>query len=122
MSIIQENASKKKVEEVKTILAAVQKKEKQITHTPYRHPNYNCHFDQRRDQNKHSQKNYVDRRKDQHAKQQLKRLIPQNNLRASIKVDLGWNTADTMRQFSLGFYNSYRLISSSVTITKRKRY
>ena len=58
---IQENASKNQIKEVKTVLAAVQKKEKQTTHTPYKHPNYNHHFDQRRDQNKHLQKNYVDR-------------------------------------------------------------
>ena len=60
------------MEEVKGVLTAVQKKEKQTTHTPYRNRNYNRQFDQRQDQNKHSQKNYVDRRKDQHAKQQLK--------------------------------------------------
>ena len=69
---IQENASKNQIEEVKTVLAAIQKKEKQTTHTPYRHPNYNHHFHQRQDQNKHSHKNYVNRRKDQYAKQQLK--------------------------------------------------
>ena len=62
-SIIQENASKNQIEEVKTVLASIQKKEEQTTPTPYRHPNYNRHFDQRKDQNKHSQKNYVDRRK-----------------------------------------------------------
>ena len=105
---------------MKTILAAVQKKEKQRTHTPYIHPNYNRLFDQRQDQNKHAQKNYVDRQKEQHAKQQLKRLVPQNDLRTLIKVDLGWTTADMMRQFSLGIRNLYRLISSSVAITKRK--
>ena len=58
---IEENASKNQIEEVKTVLVAIQKKEKQTTHTPYRHTNYNHHFDQQPDQNKHSQKNYVDR-------------------------------------------------------------
>ena len=33
------------VEEVKEVLAAVKKEEKKTTHTPYRHPNYNLHFD-----------------------------------------------------------------------------
>ena len=105
---------------MKTVVTAVQKKEKQTTHTPYRNRNCNHHFEQGQDQNKHSQKDYVDRRKDQHAKQQLKRHVPQNDLRAPIKVDMGWTTTDTMRQFSLGICNSYHLISSSVTITKRK--
>ena len=105
---------------MKTVLGAIQKNEKQTTYTPYRHPNYNRHFDQRQDQNKHSQKNYVDKQKDQHAKQQLKRLVPQNDLRDLIKVDMGWTTADTMQQFSLGIRNSYRLISSSVAITKKQ--
>ena len=41
---IEENASKNQIEEVKTVLFVVQKKEKQTTHTPYRHPNYNHHF------------------------------------------------------------------------------
>ena len=72
------------------------KKEKQTTHTPYRHPNYNHHFDQRQDQNKHSQKNYVDRQKDQHTKQQLKQPVPQNDLRAPIKLNMGWTIAETM--------------------------
>ena len=45
-STIQENASKNQIEEVKTVLAVVQKKEEQTTPTPYRHPNYNRHFDQ----------------------------------------------------------------------------
>ena len=44
---IQENAPKNQIEEVKKALAAVQKKEEQTTPTPYRHPNYNRHFDQR---------------------------------------------------------------------------
>ena len=57
---MQENASKNQIEEVKTVLAAVQKKEEQTTPTPYRHPNYNRHFDQRQDQNEYSQKTYVD--------------------------------------------------------------
>ena len=51
---IQENASKNQIEEVKTVLAAVQKNEEQTTPTPYRHPNYNCHFDQRQGQNEYS--------------------------------------------------------------------
>ena len=50
---IRENASKNKFEELNTILTAVQKKEKQTTHTPYWNPNYNHHFNQRQDQNKH---------------------------------------------------------------------
>ena len=57
---IQENAPKNQIEEVKTVLAAVQKKEEQTTPRPYRHPNYNHHFDQRQGQNEYSQKTYVD--------------------------------------------------------------
>ena len=57
---IQENAPKNQIEEVKTVLDAVQKKEEQTTPTPYRHPNYNRHFDQRQGQNEYSQKTYVD--------------------------------------------------------------
>ena len=34
------------VEEVKAVLAIVQKEEKKTTYTPYTHPNYNRHFDQ----------------------------------------------------------------------------
>ena len=33
------------VEEVKEVLTAVKKEEKQTTHTPYRHPNYSRHFE-----------------------------------------------------------------------------
>ena len=44
---IQEDMSRNQVKEVKAYLAIVQKKEKQTTHMPYRHPNYNHHFDQR---------------------------------------------------------------------------
>ena len=44
---IQEYASINQVEEVKEILVAVENEEKQTTHMPYRHPNYNRHFDQR---------------------------------------------------------------------------
>ena len=107
-------ASQIQVEEVKLVPAAVQKKEKQTTHMPYRHPNYNCHFDQRQGQNKHLQKSYVDKQTIRHTKEQLRRPISQNNLRGPIKIDLGWTTTDTMRQFSWGIRNSYRLISSSV--------
>ena len=84
------------IEEVKTVLVTVQRKEEQTKPIPYRHPNYNRHFDQRQDQNKHSQNTYVDKRKDQHAKQQLKRPVPQNELRDPIKVYLGWTTKYTM--------------------------
>ena len=60
---IQENASKIQIEEVMIVLATVRKKEEQTTPTPYRHPNYNHHFDQRQGQNEYSQKTYVDLRK-----------------------------------------------------------
>ena len=113
-STIQENASKNQIKEVKIVLAAVQKKEEQTTPTPYRHPNYNLHFDQLEGQNEYSQKTYVDMRKYQHTKQQLRRILPQKGLRALIKIDLGWTTADTMQQFSQGICNLYWLISSNV--------
>ena len=57
---------------MKTVLAIVQKKEEQTTPTPYIHPNYNRHFDQRQGQNEYSQKTYVDLRKYRHTKQQLR--------------------------------------------------
>ena len=60
---IQENAPKNQIEEVKTVLAIVQKKEEQTTPTTYRHPNYNHHFDQRQGQNEYSQKTYVEMKK-----------------------------------------------------------
>ena len=121
-STIQENASKNQIEEVKTVLTVVQKKEVQTTPTPYRHPNYNRHFDQRQGQNEYSQKTYVDMRKYRHTKQQLRRIVPQKSLKAPIKIDLGWTTSDTMRQFSWGIRNSYQLISSKVTNTKGKEF
>ena len=80
-----------------TFLVAVQKKEEQTTPTPYRHPNYNHHFDQRQGQNEHSQKTYVDMRKYRHTKQQLRRILTQKDLRALIKIDLGWTTANMMQ-------------------------
>ena len=54
------------------IQAAVKKEEKQTTHMPHRHPNYNRHFDQRQGQNEYSWKTYVDMRKYGHTKQQLR--------------------------------------------------
>ena len=48
------------IEEVKTVLVTVQRKEEQTKPIPYRHPNYNRHFDQRQGQNEYSQKTYVD--------------------------------------------------------------
>ena len=102
------------VEEVKAVLAAVKKEEKQTTHMPYKHPNYNRHFDQWQGQNKHLQKSYVDKQIVRHTKQQLRWPISQNNLIGLIKIDLGWTTTHTLRQFFWGICNSYRLISSSV--------
>ena len=58
-------------------------------------------------------------RKYQHTKQKLRRIVPQNDLRTPIKIDLGWTIADTMRQFSWGIRNSYQLISSNVANTKK---
>ena len=84
------------VEEVKAVPAAVQKEEKQTTHMPYINSNYNRHFDQRRGQNEHSQKSFIDKQTVRHTKQQLRRPISQNNLRGPIKIDLGWTTTDTM--------------------------
>ena len=57
---------------MKKVLIAIQKKEEQTTPTPYRHPNYNHHFDQRQGQNEYSRKTYVDMRKYQQTKQQLR--------------------------------------------------
>ena len=39
-------------------------------------------------------------------KQQTKRPIPQNDQIASIKIDLGWTTSETMRQFYWGIRNT----------------
>ena len=90
---------------MKAVLAAFQKEEKQTTHAPYRHPNYNRHFDQRQGKNEHSQKSYVDNKIVRHTKQRLRQPISQNDLRGPIKIDLGWTTADTMQQFSWGIRN-----------------
>ena len=84
------------VEEVKAVLDVVKKEEKQTTHMPYIHPNYNSQFDQRQGQNEHSQKSYVDKQTVRHTKQQLRQPVSQNNLRGPIKIDLGWTTSDTM--------------------------
>ena len=81
---------------MKTILVVVQNKEEQTTPTPYRHPNYNHPFDQLQGQNEYSQNTYVDMRKYRHTKQQLRRIVLQKDLKAPIKIDLGWTTADTM--------------------------
>ena len=107
---------------MKTVLVTVQKKEEQMKPIPYRHPNYNRHFDQRQGQNEYSQKTYVDMRKYRHTKQQLRQIVPQKYLRSPIKIDPGWITADTMRQFSWGICNSYRLISSNAANTKWKEF
>ena len=72
---IQENAPKTQIEEVKMVLAAVQKKEEQTTPTPCINPNYNRHFDQWQGQNEYSHKTYVDMRKYRHTKQQLRRIV-----------------------------------------------
>ena len=107
---------------MKIVLTVVQKKEEQTTPTPYKHPNYSHHFDQRQGQNEYSQKTYVDIRKYRHTKQQLRRIVPQKYLRALIKIDLGWTTTDTMQQFSWGIRNLYQLISSNVRNTKWKEF
>ena len=57
---------------MKAVLIAVQKKEEQTPPTPYRHPNYNHHFDQQQSQNGYLQKTYVDMQKYRHNKQQLR--------------------------------------------------
>ena len=57
---------------MKADLATIQNKENQTKHIPYRHPNYNRHFDQQQGENEHSQKNYVDGEKVRHTKQQLR--------------------------------------------------
>ena len=103
-------------------MKVVKKEEKKATHTPYKHPTYNRHFDQRQGQNEYSQKTYVDMRKYRHTKQQLRRIVPQKYLRALIKIDLGWTKEDTMLQFSWGIRNLYRLISSNVANTKWKEF
>ena len=95
---------------------------KQTTKSPYRHPNYKRHFDQRQGQNEHTHKSYVVRQartSNQHTKQQTRRTTPQSHQIAPMKI-LGWTTSTTMRHFFLGIRNLYRLISSSVANTKRK--
>ena len=105
---------------MKTVLVTVQRKEEQTKPIPYRHPNYNRHFDQRQGQNEYSQKAYVDMRKYRHTKQQSRQIVPQKDLKGPIKIDLGWTTTDAMRQFSWGIRKLYRLISSNVANTKEK--
>ena len=65
-----------------TAQKAVNPREKQTTRTPYRHPNYKCHFDQRWGQNEHTQKSYVVRQariSNQHTKQQTRKITPQHH-------------------------------------------
>ena len=81
---------------MKGVLIAVKKEEKQTTHMPYIHPNYNHHFGQRQGQNEHSQKHYTYKQTVRHTKQQFKQAISQNNLRGPVKIYLGWTTTDTM--------------------------
>ena len=88
------------VKEVKEVLSAVKKEEKKTTHTPYKHPNCNRHFDQRKGQIEHSQKSYVEKKTIRHTKQQLRQPVYQNYIIGPIKMDLGWTTTDTMWQFS----------------------
>ena len=61
-------------------------------------------------------------RKYRHIKQQLRRIVPQKDLRAPVKIDLGWTIADTMGQFSWGIRKLYRPISSNVANTKEKEF
>ena len=84
-------------EEINTnsVFITVQKEfnpaKKQTTKTTYRHPNYKCHFDQRRGQNEHIQKSYVVRQvrtSNQHTKQQMRRTTPQSHKIAPMKIDL----------------------------------
>ena len=46
-----------------TVQKEVNPTKKQATRTPYRHPNYKKHFDQRQGQNEHKQRSYKFRRK-----------------------------------------------------------
>ena len=46
-----------------TVRREVNLAEKQTTITPYRHPNYKKHFDQREGQNEHKQRSYNFRNK-----------------------------------------------------------
>ena len=82
------------------------------------------HFDQRQGQNEHKQKKYDFRRKhtqNEQAKQKKRSSIQQSSQQTTpIKINLRWTTSQTMREFFLGIRNSYRFISSSVTVTKTK--
>ena len=108
--------------------ATVQKKdnpaEKTTSRPTYRHPNYKKHFDQRQGQNEHKQRRYDFIREitqNEQPKQKTRSAIQQSGQQTTpINIDLGWTTSQTIQQFFLGICNSYRFVSSSVTITNTK--
>ena len=67
--------------------------EKQATRTPYRHPNYKKHFDQRQGQNEHKQRGYKfrnERTQNLQPKQKTRIFIQQDNQQSpQMKIDLG---------------------------------
>ena len=64
---------------------------KQTTRTPYQHPKYKNHFDQRQGQNEHKQRNYdfrKERTQNQQTKQNTRSSIQQGNQQTTpIKID-----------------------------------
>ena len=65
-----------------TVLKEVNPAEKQTTRTPYQHPNYKKHFDQRHCQNEHKQSSYDfrgERTQNEQAKQKMRSSIQQSN-------------------------------------------
>ena len=65
-----------------TVQKEVNLAEKQTTRTPYRHPNYKNHFDQRHGQNEHKQRSYNFRNKrtqNLKPKQKMGRFIQQGD-------------------------------------------
>ena len=126
--------SKKQVEENKANTNPVintDKKEvnpanEQTIKTPYRHPNYKSHFDQRQGQNVHKQRGYdvkCEGTQNLQPKQKTRSFIQQGDQQVAwMKVNLGWITLEGMRQFSSGIQKLYRHVSSSVEVTSSKRH
>ena len=126
--------SKKQVEENKANTNPVintDKKEvnpanEQTIKTPYRHPNYKSHFDQRQGQNVHKQRGYdvkCEGTQNIQPKQKTRSFIQQGDQQAiRMKVNLGWITPEEMRQFRSWIQNLYHDVSSSVEVTSSERH
>ena len=125
--------SKKQVEENKANTNPVNNTDKkevnpanEQTITPYQHPNYKNHFDQRQGQNVHKQRGYnvkCEGTQNLQPKQKTRSFIQQGDQQVAwMKVNLRWITIEQMRQFSSGIWKLYYHVSSSVEVTSSERH